>query len=725
MERLISFLEQHLDALTEEVVADYFRQLDKIPAAPRYDRENIRQTVRANIAVLMDYLGGKPMDDKGLDAALLALGERRARQGFPLALVLDNFHLIRLGIYRFVSKALRKHPDISAGQLLDFDQRLCRIFHRIDIGVTDPYLQVQENVIQAQQAFLKHKFSSLFKLVEAISNNLNIREFCEILLDYLCRFYDVKISAVFLLDDRGRELYPQQVTGLSRRFVREQRYAASAGPFKECLDSGRAVAVTEAPFSADDLTVPLPKSEKSDEIKPRRVQSACAKAVVPVPANPVCHSLYAPMIGRQRTYGVVSIHSLKTRQFPQTEIQQMETLARIVAVALENARFYDNLIEEKGKLDAIVNSISDGLVLINFHEEITFINEQAARYLHLPVSKLVGAPASLIPERLLANAKEPHVIQADYLRALLNIVDHPMLEFTLYGGSEVTDIRLTLFPVKDREQRFIGRGIIVEDITREKEVNRMKSEFVAIASHTMRTPMTSILGFAGLLNERRLPEDTQAKYILNIYRESQRLTGILNDMLDLTNIEAGKISLKLMPVDLQQMVTKLVKETQAAGGRDIEVKVTPKLPRVFVDGEKIRQVVQNLIDNSMKYSDGKITIALKHAEEPNFLKDWDRSSVNLDAPGYFPAVWVSVTDHCPGIRPEQLDQIFEPFYRLENDRTQRHAGSGLGLTIVRYIVEAHGGKIWAESKTGKGCRFSFILPLDLTRTNPDSGRLMS
>jgi len=196
-------------------------------------------------------------------------------------------------------------------------------------------------------------------------------------------------------------------------------------------------------------------------------------------------------------------------------------------------------------------------------------------------------------------------------------------------------------------------------------------------------------------------------------------------MLDLTNIEAGKISLKLMPVDIRHIVRKQAKETKANYGREIEIKAASKLPRVFVDAEKIRQVVQNLLDNAVKYSGGPIRVMIKRAMSPNFLKDWDRSHVNVDAPGYFPAVWVSVADHGHGIRSEQLDPIFEPFYRLDNDGTQQHSGSGLGLTIVRYIIEAHGGKLWVESQAGKGCRFSFILPLELSRSERSLGRMMS
>jgi signal transduction histidine kinase len=527
------------------------------------------------------------------------------------------------------------------------------------------------------------------------------------------------------MDERSRELYPQQATGLSRRFLREQRFPISGAPFKHCLDSGHVLAQADAPYAADDLLIPVPALDdqapaRGEKSKGKKGASASPAA----PARPVFSSVYAPMIGRQRIYGLVSIHSLEGRRYAQVELQQLETLARIAAVALENSRFYDNLIEEKGKLDAIVNSISDGLILTNFHEEIVFINEQAARYLHLAGPKLVGASASVIPERLLQNAKEPQAIQAAYLRALMNIADHPVLEFTLYRP-DVTDLRLTMFPVKDRDQRFIGRGLIIEDVSREKEINRMKSEFVAIASHSMRTPMTSILGFASLLVERELHATIQTKYLQNIYRESQRLMAILNDMLDLANIEAGKISLKLAPLELVPLVTETLKEMQVRNKREITLRAAAKLPQVIIDPEKLRQVLQNLVNNALKYTDGPVLVTIAQWQSPKFKSGWQHSASLVEAPGFFPAVAVSIEDQGEGIPTDQLEEIFEPFHRVENEPTQKASGSGLGLTIARYIVEAHGGKIWVESKLGKGSCFTFILPQDLIRSDRDQGRLVS
>jgi signal transduction histidine kinase len=720
LRKLVVNLEKNLDRIMKDIQTESRQRFDHYRSTTDIEMSNIMQTVRAHLTILFQAMRGKKIDEEGLDATLTALGERRARQGYTLTDVLGSFQVAREILYRYVKEALAADTTIRASHLLEFDTILCRLFNRIEFGAIGPFLQFQDQIIQVQQSFLKHKFSNLFKLVEAISNNLNMQEFCEILLDYLCRFYDVKVAGVFLLDEKGRELYPQHVVGLSRRFQSEQRLSSQLTAVKQCLTEGAAVTVIDAPFLDDELTAAVPKTEPDDE-RPDRPKNAKGQTGQTARSErPECSSLYAPMIGRQSTYGVVTVHSYKMRRFSQMEVQQLETLARIVAVALENARFYQNLLEEKGKLDAIVNSISDGLILIDFHEEIVFINEQATRYLQQPSYKLLGASASIIPERFLLNAKDPHVIQSTYLRALTNIIDHPVLEFTLYKP-EIADIRLTMFPVRDRDHHFIGRGLIIEDVSHEKEVNRMKSEFVAIASHTMRTPMTSILGFASLLLEKKVPDQARDKYLMNIHRESMRLTNILNDMLDLANIEAGKISLKLVPVDARELIQSVAHDVKQQFQREVTiVGNSTKLPRLIADRQKLHQAVLNLIANAVKYTQGPITLCAKKIASQRFRTGWNCSQVNVDSPGYFPALSICVEDKGEGIPSDHLNAIFEPFYRLN---TQLHEGTGLGLTIVRYIVEAHGGKVWVESKPGKGCAFTFVIPLELTRPDQNIRRL--
>jgi signal transduction histidine kinase len=719
---MLDYLEDKVDEITKNVLQEACKRFARYRKASEIELTNIQHTIRTQLIIVLQMLGGKKYDESAVQATLVALAERRARQGYPLAEILGMLQLIRNECHRYMAILLQENAEMKPKELLDIVIESNALFHNMELGIIQPYQQFQDNIIQAQQSFLKHKFTSLFRLVEAISNNLNIQEFCEVLLDYLCRFYDVKVSAVFLVDRKQNELYPQHATGVSRKYKHETRFALNASPFHSCINEGRLVQVMDQPFHMDQLEAALALETVSEFEEPLREQEDHVPKKV-LAEHPMCSSLYAPMIGRQKTYGVVALHCFKQRRFHQNEIQQFETLARIAAVALENARFYHNMIQEKGKLDAIVNSIKDGLVLIDFHEEIVFINDQASHYFQQPTYRLLGASASVLPERLLSNTKDSHIVQSAYSRALASIAEHPVLECTLVRP-ETVDIRLTMFPVRDREHHFIGRGLLIEDVTHEKEVNRMKSEFVAIASHTMRTPMTSILGFASLLLEKNMTSESQEKYLHSIQKESQRLTNILNDMLDLMNIEAGKIALKLMPLEGMDLVKSIVAKTGEQMQREVAVVGgEKKIPRMIADRQKIAQVLHNLLMNAIQFSEGKIKVSVKKVNSIRFKPGYYHSGLNVDHPGLFPAIVFGVEDSGIGIEYDQLDVIFDPFHKSNSENMRAHEGSGLGLTISRYIVEAHGGKVWVESKPGKGSVFSFALPLELTAVDKNLGQM--
>ncbi len=671
--------------------------------ATLYDRANMDNTILSTLQVIYQLLAKEELNNREFDNLLSDLGERRARQGVPLADVVGLFKILRETLLKSVKQVINQNPDMNVKTLLTFTSVLNDIFDRIDMRIVKQYIEIKDNIIQAQQSFLNHKFSSLFQLVESISNNLNIDEFCGHLLDYLNQFYDVKLSAFFLFDDKEQELYPQMVRGLSRRYQYEQRLSVKNGLVKKIVIDGKVVSTKDRPYAWSDITANVSAKNKSGE----------------APGGaPECSSLYAPLIGRQRIYGMVSLHSLSPKEYSQTEIKQFETLARIVTVAIENARFYQHLTEEKGKLDAIVNSVTDGFILIDFHEEIVFINEQASNYFQLPAYKLMGISASIIPDRLLQQAKDPYTVQSVYLRALANIADRPVINFTLYKP-DLIDVRFTMFPVKDREHHLIGRGILIENISHENEINRMKSEFVALASHTMRTPMTSILGFASLLMEERLSEKTKIKYVTNIHKEAQRLTSVLNDMLEMANIEAGKIALKLNPVYLKSVVDRAVAMRQKETKDEIVLRnMVKKMPVILADEEKIEQALNNLIANAVKYANHSIVVTVKKTQTILFKKGWTHSHLDDRYVGaLFPAIQISVEDNGPGIPLDQLDAIFEPFYRLPVEKQFVQEGSGLGLTIAKYSIEAHGGRIFAETKEGKGSLFTMILPIELSSPN--------
>ena len=257
-----------------------------------------------------------------------------------------------------------------------------------------------------------------------------------------------------------------------------------------------------------------------------------------------------------------------------------------------------------------------------------------------------------------------------------------------------------LSPVSDR-QEFLGTISIFRDITHQVEVDRLKSEFVATVSHELRTPMTPIKGYvefllmggAGELNPQQL------EFVSVIKTNIDRLSILVNDLLDVSRIESGKVALNFQPIDMRELVDEVLEVIrQRADEEDrpvrFDVSVPETLPSIYGDAERVRQIVTNLVDNAYKYSpeNSKVTINLFEADA---------------------VVQMDVIDEGIGIFPDEQDKIFERFYRGENHLVMATAGTGLGLPIVKELVEMHNGEIWVRSTgvPGDCSTFSITLPV--------------
>ena len=222
----------------------------------------------------------------------------------------------------------------------------------------------------------------------------------------------------------------------------------------------------------------------------------------------------------------------------------------------------------------------------------------------------------------------------------------------------------------------------------------MKSEFLSTAAHELRTPLTSILGFSEILLKRKLDEERKNRFLKIINEESMGLSALINDLLDLSRIESGRgFKITKAPIDIREVVLENVNVFQHQTDKHtFKVNLSHDLVKIEADKDKINQVIENLISNALKFSPegGEITVSIKETKDE--LK-------------------ISVTDEGIGIPEKDLLHVFEKFYRASNASSEAIGGTGLGLGIVKYIVESHGGRISAKSKLGRGSTFNFILPV--------------
>jgi len=273
----------------------------------------------------------------------------------------------------------------------------------------------------------------------------------------------------------------------------------------------------------------------------------------------------------------------------------------------------------------------------------------------------------------------------------------------------IDELIVRLRKVLSEKQRFMGLQSCIFDLERAneelKKIDAMKSEFVSVASHELRTPLAAIKNAIQLILSGKTGEinDNQTKFLSMAERNINRLTKILNDLLNLSKIESGKIELKFEDVVLKSLAELTVSLLRPqADGKSIKVitEIPDELPAVYGDKEKIEQILINLIGNAIKFTPGEGNI---YVSATPFFEEREG--------GLSHKIAISVKDTGIGIPPEHLSSIFEKFYQVEGSLQRSVSGTGLGLAITKGLVEAHQGKIWAESGVGKGSTFTFTLPV--------------
>ena len=223
------------------------------------------------------------------------------------------------------------------------------------------------------------------------------------------------------------------------------------------------------------------------------------------------------------------------------------------------------------------------------------------------------------------------------------------------------------------------------------ELDKLKSDFVSLVSHELKTPLTLIIGFAKTILTLDLTEEQKVKYLSIIEAEGKRLAHLVENYLDITNIEAGTLSLVREKVNVNDLVREVVEYFTREPGRRIDLEIPPDLGLIEGDGERLKRVLINLLENALRYGPAQETVVISARELTDSLV-------------------LRVTDKGPGVKKEEREKIFDKFFRGADTITQRTKGSGLGLAIAKGIVEAHGGTLWVESEPGMGATFCFSVP---------------
>ncbi len=341
---------------------------------------------------------------------------------------------------------------------------------------------------------------------------------------------------------------------------------------------------------------------------------------------------------------------------------------------------------EKNKTLAIIKNFSDGLLVFDEINTLSFVNPQAEKFFSVKSQDVVGKFVSDL--NTLENFKPLIILLGQELR------DFFRKEISL-GKNLVLEV--SAVPIL-RENKKSGTLVILHNITREKRIERMKTEFVSLTAHQLRTPLSAIkwtlqmflTGDLGPINEE------QKDFIEKTYKSNERMIALINDLLNITRIEEGRYLYKLMPVNMEEMIQDVIDSLkEEIQGKRINLrfrKADRKIDKIRVDAEKMSLVLQNLINNAIHYTPagGEIIITLRQS--------------NHD-------IEFSIKDTGIGIPKDQQNRVFSKFFRGANAIRTETEGTGLGLYIAKNIIEAHDGGIWFDSEENKGSTFYFVLPI--------------
>ena len=384
-----------------------------------------------------------------------------------------------------------------------------------------------------------------------------------------------------------------------------------------------------------------------------------------------------PIVLEHRVVGVLMLESKRPSAFSQEQVQFAERLADRAAVAIENTRLFDQTQHEREKLSTILASIADGVVVVGIDGRLELVNVAARSIFRLdPLTEYRGM--------LLADVFAGTPLLGLYARAAER--GRSLIDEIALSDDRTYHVRIS--PVQD-----IGWVLVIQDVTRFKEIDRLKSELVTTVSHDLKNPLNVLGGYVELIEMRGNIDDKLAHYLNMIRRSMVQMRQLIDDLLDMARIESG-IELELESLDVRHVLGEAVDALQSHAAQKamrITIDIENGVPRIRADRNRLRQVVINLLSNAIKYTPPQGEIRLTAEPQDRF-------------------VLISISDNGMGIAPEDQAKVFSRFYRVCRPETDGIEGTGLGLAIVKSLVEKHGGEVGLESRLGEGSTFHFTMP---------------
>jgi two-component system phosphate regulon sensor histidine kinase PhoR len=606
----------------------------------------------------------------------------------PLVAVLRSGQVVRVHEDYFVRKdgsllpvAYVSAPVITEGKISGAVLAFHDISERLRIQHEHADLLAREQAARLETEAANDRLQVLQAIIEIALTHLAPEGLLQAALPQVRAALQLDVVAVLLLDANEDFLTVRAADGLDVEALADIHVPVELAVARRLVSALR-------PLSLDDLS--------GLDLSSRFPASIAMLAGVPLRVE-------------RSLLGILVIGTAEPRAFAREDTRLLQLVADRISLALDRAQAYqserkartlmqqiaDQLLHQAAELETIIEAIPSAVAVCDRDGRVTRINAFGTAVFGNPArGKGRGSPFT----RRLYHPNGPPMAPDEYpLARALRGETATDFRFEVHRESDGEELEMlsSFAPLYDSSGEIVGAVCAASDITGISRLERQKVEFLSVASHELKTPLTS-LKILTQLTQRRLVRAgvAEAEQLVGMERSIGRMELLVNDLLDISRIEGGKLALRIAESNLGALCRNVAEEQMTASERHIEVNVPAKPLLVPIDAERIAQVITNLVSNALKYSNPDCPVTLRARRERDF-------------------VLVSVHDEGAGIPPEAQEMLFERFYRVPGVQVQTgsEVGMGLGLYISREIVERHGGHIWVESAVGEGTTFSFTLPL--------------
>ncbi|GAC1413808.1 MAG: hypothetical protein NVSMB5_00960 [Candidatus Velthaea sp.] len=527
----------------------------------------------------------------------------------------------------------------------------------------------EQKALRGKIARLEAQAGATLEITRAICNVPILDELLSLVSERCRDLLGCEVVGFALLEEHAPTIVWRAMSGCRTETYRRVTYQDCAGVAGRAITSGRPVVVHD--FLTDG------------GIDPGEFPISFAEGLRSV--------LGVPLEIDKRSRGCLMIGYRSVHDFTSEEIDTLTNFSLQAAIAVENAQLYEGIRREQARLESVVQSINEGLVLVDLADRVAYANRQTWGLFRMTAGALRDISCEELFARLAEQTADPTQTKIELSQLKESLAEFPSVDLELRDAP--CNLRLTHFNVYDPSGDCLGRGYLCRDITFEKQVDAMKTDVISLVSHEIKTPLASIRGYASALldDSRNRTRALEVDYLRMIDTESARLDDLVCNLTDVSKLDAGVLFLEKHEMSPAYLVRSVVGRWRKANPqRRFRVICDEHIAPIQIDRRRIAQVLDNVLSNAVKNSPAASVVVIALAEEPQ-------------------TVVFSVTDRGVGISRTHRERVFDRFYRVQA-RRQEGDGSGLGLFISRGIVVAHGGDISLESRIGEGTTVTFSLP---------------